>query len=294
MIRTLTTGLTCLAAGIVLQSAQATGLQPLPPFDAPAGVAVLSSGGYGQRVAPEHTSLDLPATGSSYRLKTTMSSEAIATHYTRLLGSLGWKQTFRAMAPQLGVVRFSVGPAADPMTGTLTVMPFVGTGEAVVAVRLVRSLFPWRSPSRRSGGGGANTASGSANLVVDFTPFAGTLTLPASVQRAEKRGGGGSNDYYFSEVRFETLATTAALMDGLLKQADGPDWVMDARVGDSLQTVARRSSKLDEGRSEIWMMTSMPGVNQVDVIVASICATRPTQGPRGRGAVPSIPCANPR
>ena len=29
-------------------------------------------------------------------------------------------------------------------------------------------------------------------------------------------------------------------------------------------------------------------------IVASICATRPVQGPRGRGPVPSIPCANPR
>jgi hypothetical protein len=254
-------------------------------------VAVLSTGGYGQRVAPEHATLDLPSTGSSYRLKTTMSSEAIVTHYTRLLGALGWKQTFRAVDPQLGVVRFISAPSTDPMTGTLTVVPFGTTGEVVVAVRLVRSHAPWRS---RGGGAGANARSvGTVELVGDFAPFARTLTLPSSVHQAERRGGGGSPDYYRGEIRLETLATTSALMDRLFEQVDGPDWVRDVRVGDSMQTVTRRTWKSDRGRSEVWMLTSMAGVDQVDLVVASICATRPAPGPRGLGPR-GIPCANSR
>ena len=294
MNRVSVTGLVCLIAGTLVASAQSRILQPLPEFDLPAGTTALSTSAYGLRTTPQHQTQEFPSTGFSVRLNGSVAVDAITTHYVTRLASLGWKQTFRAVDSRLGLVRFTSGSVEEPRTGILTVLPFASSGDTVVSIRLLLNRANWRSRPRE-GGAGANRGVTPQPAVLSFEPLSGPLTLPASVGWAENMNGGGTDHFYYFDARLETLAQPGALLDALLKQAGGPDWNIDVRAGDAFQTAIRRTPKSDPRRSEVWMLTTLAGANQMDVIVWSSCAAKPGRPKDPRARVPhSLPCTGPQ
>lgn len=270
----------CLASLISSGYAQqSVGVPSLPTIAAPPNAELLATSGFNIRVAPEQAAIEIPSTGFAHRLGTKMSVDALADHYSRQLTGLGWKQSFRQVTSTLGLVRFSVGLSADPMIGILVVVPFPALGHSVVSARLVRSRGTWR-PTGRSGGAGANA---SEPQRIAFARVTKALSLPAAVKRAELRGGGGTRDWFYGDIRIEAAMTPRELMSALLNDAAGPDWVEDVRLGDAVQSIARRTSVPDGRKSEVWLLTSLPGVNEIDAVVASICGvprTGSSPGPK--------------
>jgi hypothetical protein len=238
----------------------------LPELSAPPGAEIQTRVAYGLR-STLSAGQELPATGMNYRLTGAPAVAAAIDHYVTQLNALGWKQTYRGLATQLGVVRFSTGTADNPRTGILTVVPFATNGHTIISLRLVLSRASWNS-GRRPGGAGANAA---APVVFTFRGLTDPVTLPAEVTRVEERTGGGPADFKYGDARLQTTIAPAALMAALQKQVAGPEWRRDTQLGDSAQTVLRRS-RTKPILSEIWMLTRMPGVLEVDALLLSICA----------------------
>lgn len=258
------------------------GVEPLPELTAPAGSEILTRVAYGLR-STLAAGQELPATGINYRLAGAPAVDVAMDHYVSRLAAIGWRQTFRATAPKLGLARFSTGSAGDPRTGILAVVPFASNGQTIVALRLVLSRASWGG-GRRPGGAGANA---SAPAVFTFRGQTDPLTLPAEVTRAEERSGGGPGDFKYAEARLQTTIAPATLMASLQKQVAGPEWRRDVQLGDAAQTVLRRSRTSGAALSEIWMLTRMPGVLEVDAMLLSICA-QPRASVTARGSQSAV------
>ena len=262
-----------------------TGVEPLPEVVAPPGAEILTRVSYGLRslLRPGE---ELPATGINYRLTGAPAIAATTDHYIDRLTALGWKQTYRGSAAKLGLVRFSVGSSNDPRTGILAVVPFDNNGHTIVALRLVLSRAAWDS-GRRAGGAGANA---NAPVVFTFRGLTDPLTLPSDVTKVEERNSGGPADFRYTDARLQTTMAPAALMASLEKQVAGPAWRRDAQFGDAAQTVLRRSRTSAPVLSEIWMLTRMPGVLEVDAVLLAMCAqprdsSKPMPTPRPAGPI---------
>lgn len=258
------------------------GVEPLPELVAPPGAEILTRVSYGLRSALT-AGQELAATGINYRLASAPPVDLTVDHYVSRLAAIGWKQTFRATAPKLGLARFTTGSAGDPRTGILAVVPFTSNGHSIVALRLVLSRASWNG-GRRPGGAGAN-----ARMPAIFT-FRGqtdSLTLPAEVTKVEERSGGGPGDFKYADARLQTTMAPAALMASLQNQVSGSEWRRDAQLGDAAQTVVRRSRINGPALSEIWMLTRMPGVLEVDAMLLSVCA-QPRASTAARGSQSSV------
>lgn len=260
------------------------GVEPLPELAAPAGAEILTRVSYGLR-STLAAGQELPSTGINYRLSGGPAIGATTDHYVARLTALGWKPTYRGLAPKLSLVRFSVGTAGDPRTGMLTVVPFETNGHTIVALRLVLSRAAWNF-GRRPGGAGANANAGAVG-VFSFRGQTDLLSLPEEVTRVEERSGGGPGDFKYAEARLQTTVAPAALMAMLQKQVAGPAWRRDAQLGDAAQNVVRRSRTSGAALSEVWMLTRMPGVLEVDAILLSVCA-QPRANTTGRGSQSTV------
>lgn len=258
------------------------GVEPLPELAAPPGAEILTRVSYGLR-STLAAGQELPSTGINYRLTGAPAIGATTDHYVARLTALGWKPTYRGLAPKLSLVRFSVGTADDPRTGMLTVIPFENNGHTIVALRLVLSRAAWNS-GRRPGGAGANA---NAPVVFSFRGQTDPLTLPEEVTRVEERSGGGPGDFKYADARLQTTIAPATLMANLQKQVAGAEFRRDALLGDTAQTVLRRSRTSGPALSEIWMLTRMPGVLEVDALLLAICA-QPRPAPASRGSQSSV------
>jgi len=258
------------------------GVEPLPELVAPAGAEILTRVAYGLR-STLAAGQELAATGINYRLASAPAVDVTMDHYVSRLAAIGWRQTFRATAPKLGLARFSIGSAGDPRTGILAVVPFASNGHAIVALRLVLSRASWNG-GRRPGGAGANA---NAPAVFTFRGQTDPLTLPAEVTKVEERSGGGPGDFKYAEARLQTTMAPSTLMASLRKQVAGPEWRRDAQLGDAAQTVLRRSRTSGPALSEIWMLTRMPGVLEVDALLLSMCG-QPRASAAARGSQSAV------
>ena len=256
------------------------GVEPLPELAAPPGAEIQTRVAYGLR-STLSAGQELPATGMNYRLTRAPAVAATTEHYVARLSALGWKQTYRGSAARLGLARFSAGSADDPRTGILAVVPFESNGQTIIAIRLVLARATWNA-GRRAGGAGANAA---ARAVFTFRGLVEPLTLPEEVTRVEERTGGGPADFRYGDARLQTTLAPAALMARLEKQIASPQWRRDALLGDAGQSVLRRSMTKGPVLSELWMLTRMPGVLEVDAMLLAICAqprdsSKPLPSPR--------------
>jgi hypothetical protein len=265
-------------------SAQGPGVRPIPELSPPGAARVSSSGGYGFPVAAQQGNPGIRSTGLIYRMTGAGPVEAALDNYITQLKALGWTQTLRQVDPQLGFARFSVGDASDPSVGMLWIVPFASSGQTVASVRLVRAKSPWinRNPGRPGGAGANANAKTVAPVLFSFGTLTGPLDLSSSVSRFEQRGGGGSSDQMHADVRLETTTSPVDLFATMEKQIGNNGWNRDSKQGDARQVVVRRSAASD-ARSEIWALTAMPGVPEVDGFVLSICADRPAPPARTPG-----------
>jgi hypothetical protein len=213
--------------------------------------------------------------GRNYRLITDMTTALVAEHYLTQLVAHGWTVAFKEVQTTLAVVRFSAGSASDPFIGTLTVVPFASSGQSVVSVRLDRSRG-WRD-SGRAGGGGANVRHG---LMVPFGVHDGRrderrqLQFPLEVARAELQDGGGGPDHMLSKMRLQTSMAPNALMMHVQAQLSPDGWKLDVLAGDARQAVVRRSTSPTGDKSELWVLTSMPGTDEIDMVLIVIASNR--------------------
>lgn len=262
--------LVMMSAGSLLMHARAqTSVSPvLPGLIAPAEATSVSNGGYGQR-SPQGR-----ASGLFYRLTTSAGLPSLTDHYAPQLTSRGWKQAFRRIEPGLSLVRFTWGAERDPWTGMLSIVPFAATGQAVVSFRAVRSRARWPEESGR------------VDVVELFSGLTPPLTVPSAIVKFDNPSGGGSPEYSYGQVRLETKGSTTSLMSDLQKQVVTPSWAIDARLGDDVQTVVRRSSVPGGHAVEVWMLTTMPGVAEVDAILTTMCSARTPPTARGPGRLP--------
>jgi hypothetical protein len=257
------------AATSTLVAAQAVPPIVIPILAAPALASIQSRGGHGAlegnvRPLPYEVGLN-PGMSSAewhYRLRADMTAPQIAEHYLPLLVAHGWRPTLRQFESMLALARFSVGSETDPLIGTLTVVPFAATtGQTLVSVRLARSRAPWRGTGRS---GGAN------GLSLSFGQLTAPLRFPTAVTQAEPRGGGTSGEVRHYELRLQTRMSPAALMTDLESQLEQERWKVDARAGDAIQTIVRRS---DARFSEVWMLTSMQDTGEIDAVLTIIPTT---------------------
>ena len=250
--------ITAISAAAVLHLGQQSGSAPaLLELSPPAGARIVSRMGPGQ-------SQPVRSVGISYRLNTTTSVADITEHYAQQITSSGWKQVFRQVEPTLSAVRFSFGGDNNAWTATLSIVPFVATKQAVVFFRAVRSGVRWPEESGR------------VDVAPLFLDLAGPLTVPATVVRFGNPSGGGTPAYAYGAVRLETKTPTDMLMADLQKQVASPDWTVDARVGDSVQSIVRRSSAAGGHAVEVWILTTMPDRLEVDAILTTMCSSLPT------------------
>ena len=248
--------------------AQAPVSPVVPDLVPPAGASVASGGGYGLRQPVGRV------VGRHYRLTTSAGLPALTDHYAPQLISRGWKQAFRQAESGLSLVRFTWGADSDPWTGTLFIIPFAATKQAVVSFRAVRSRARWPEESGRK------------DVAELFSGLTTPLIVPSAIVKFDNPSGGGSNDYSYGQVRLETKASTPTLMSDLQKQVVTPSWAIDGRLGDDVQTVVRRSSVPGGHAVEVWILTTMPGVAEVDGILTTMCSARTPPTARGPGRLP--------
>jgi len=262
--------LVMMSAGSVLMhaGAQAPVSPVVPDLVPPTGASVASRGGYGLRPPQGRVS------GLHYRLTTSATLPALTDHYAPQLTSRGWKQAFRQIEAGLSLVRLTWGADSDPWTGTLFIVPFAATEQAVLSFRAVRSRARWPEESGR------------VDVAELFSGLTAPLAVPSAIVKFDNPSGGGSPDYSYGQVRLETKASTTGLMSDLQKQVVTPGWAIDARLGDDVQTVVRRSSVPDGHAVEVWMLTTMPGVGEVDAILTTVCSARTPATARGTGRLP--------
>ena len=258
------------ASTLPIVAAQAIPPIVIPILAAPPVASVGSSGGHGAlegnvRPLPYEVGLN-PGMSSAeyhYRLTTDMTAPQVAEHYLPQLVAHGWQPTLRQFEPRLAFARFSAGSATDPLIGTLTVVPFPETRQTLVSVRVARSRTPWRGTGRAGGVGG---------LMMAFGRLTAPLQFPAAVTQAEPRGGGASGEVQHYDLRLQTRMSPAALLTDLESQLERETWKVDARAGDSIQAIVRRSDV--RGFSEVWMLTSMLDSGEIDAALTVIASGR--------------------
>jgi len=260
--------LVCSVAALAHAGAQSPMSPVVPDLVRPAEASAVSRGGYGRQPPAGRV------TGKYYRLTTSATLLALTDHYAPQLVSVGWKQVFRQVAPGLSLVRFTFGADSDPWIGTLSIVPFPATVQAVVSFRAVRSRARWPEENGR------------VDVTELFSDLTAPLTVPSAIVRFDNPSGGGSADYAYGQVRLETKATTSTLMSDLQKQVVTSSWATDARLGDDMQTVVRRSSAPRGDAVEVWILTTMPGVPEVDAILTTMCSSATPQTVRGSGRLP--------
>ena len=260
------------ASTLPIVAAQAVPPIVIPILAAPATASIQSRGGHGAlegnvRPLPYEVGLNPGMSSAEYHywLVTDMTAPQVAEHYLAQLVTHGWKPTLRQSDSTLALARFSFGSAADPLIGTLTVVPFPATGRTFVSARLARSRTPWRGTGRPAGADG---------LVMAFGQLTAALQFPAAVTQAEPRGGGGGGEVSHYDLRLQTKMAPTALLTHLESQLEQEDWKVDARAGDALQAVVRRSRVRLPVRSQVWMLTSMPDTGEIDAVLTLIAGAR--------------------
>lgn len=252
-------------------------VSPIPKLLPPAGVTIPSSGGSGPAGILSERPLKIgeaaPAswyqTHLNYRLNTSASTSSLVEHYVPQLTAAGWKVAFTSVDSQLGLVRFAVGTDADPMTGTLMVVPLPAVQQTMVVARLVRSKYVWRTG--RAGGGGASTREPLSVRLGGAEPAGWRFfSLPLTVTRVETREAGGSTDFSDTTARIEGPVAPQALMLTLGKQLVVRGWSIDFRGGDGVQSTIKLSTQNDNGISAVLTLTRMPGTVDTDVVLTSI------------------------
>ena len=258
------------ASALPIVAAQAVPPVVIPILTAPPTASIQSRGGHGafegnKRPLPYEVGLN-PGMSSAeyhYRLRTDMPAPQVAEHYLPQLVAHGWKPTLRQFDSILALARFSVGSETDPLIGTLTVVPFAATGQTLVSVRLARSRAPWRGTGR---------SGGTSGLRMSFGQLTAPLQFPTAVTQAEPRGGGTSGEVRHYDLRLQTRISPAALLTHLESQLEHESWKVDARAGDAIQAIVRRSDV--RGFSEVWMLTSMPDTGEIDAGLTVIAGGR--------------------
>lgn len=255
----------------VVSATQTDRLPQRAKLTPPAGARIVSFDNYGFGIVPELSHPERSASGGHVRLETAIRPEVIVDHYVTELSALGWRPTLRQVDPALAIVRFAVGRDNDPLTGLLTVVPFAGTGNTLVAVRLVRSRMSlWFTPRR--GSGGANERGGVRAASLPLYGLQSPLSLPDAVLRAERRDGGGQPDIRYAGARIETFMSVQALWGALEPQFSTVGWTTSARLGDPVQSAARWTSP--DGRlSEVVIITALPAVGEIDVVGLIACSS---------------------
>jgi hypothetical protein len=235
----------------------------IPELVPPSNASGTSSGGLGLQPGPAPVALNVPVAVRRYRIFVDMPPLSVADHYAGQLAKAGWQVAFKQAEPTLALVRFMTGSASDRLVGTLIVVPFSDAKEMEVHVHLVRSRTVWRVASNgRTGGAGASGEKGlSESFNERYSPW---LTFPREVSRIEHHGGGGNSESMFFSLRLQTMMSPSVLMPLLQAQLEARGWKVAARLGDAVQSVVRRTAVSGGERSEVWILTTMPAVSEID------------------------------